>query len=550
MARDVRLREFEDRLERAESDSVGERNRRENQESIVVALRETVSTKDKQLGAVSERILEYQLEFERLSREISAFDRNASSMRSELDSLKRSVTIKDVQLQTALQDLEHKAAELERVGHSLAASEQRVATLLAEGGSLKAVLVEKETRMQMMSEDLESLKRRVDKFEQALAASDRRIATLLTEVGSLRTVVTERDLQLSAARDQSEAQRARSDKLSYHCGQLEERANRLSREVDRRRANAEAQRAESCLEVAAYKANIEQLNSLIETRENMIVDLRAERESAVRNADTLQKAMIAQREQLHAARAMETDCRMEVSKGQERIAAIEAKCNEASQLLSQRDSDMRSLRCDAAEATRRFESLETVSRTLQIKLSGSLEALMRCRNGRCAETQQATLMLPQLLDLDGAVFVEAAYRVLLLRMPDAEGRRFYEDRLRSGVPKVQILAELSRSDEGSKTGSDIPGLKSAIRRQWFARAPIVGQAVAWAFNAESMSRVQTRVRVLRQLVADAVDSFKCVLEAIDQDVGLLRDLAVLPDRAFDAARDVVLQKGADVYPSA
>jgi hypothetical protein len=73
--------------------------------------------------------------------------------------------------------------------------------------------------------------------------------------------------------------------------------------------------------------------------------------------------------------------------------------------------------------------------------------------------------IDDLLDLQDAAFVEAAYRVLLGRAPDPGGADFYLRRLQSGIEKVRILKELRRSPEGRSRTVRVTGLDVAIRRQ-------------------------------------------------------------------------------------
>lgn len=73
--------------------------------------------------------------------------------------------------------------------------------------------------------------------------------------------------------------------------------------------------------------------------------------------------------------------------------------------------------------------------------------------------------IDELLELQDAVFVSAAYQVLLGRAPDPSGADFYLKRLQSGIEKVRILKELRRSPEGRARTIRVTGLDVAIRRQ-------------------------------------------------------------------------------------
>ena len=73
--------------------------------------------------------------------------------------------------------------------------------------------------------------------------------------------------------------------------------------------------------------------------------------------------------------------------------------------------------------------------------------------------------IDELLELQDAVFIAAAYQVLLGRAPDPSGADFYLKRLQSGIEKVRILKELRRSPEGRARTVRVAGLDAAIRRQ-------------------------------------------------------------------------------------
>lgn len=62
----------------------------------------------------------------------------------------------------------------------------------------------------------------------------------------------------------------------------------------------------------------------------------------------------------------------------------------------------------------------------------------------------------ELLELDDQAFIEQAYREALGRAADPTGRRGYLERLREGVPKAQILAELRASEEGRRRSPPSP----------------------------------------------------------------------------------------------
>lgn len=75
--------------------------------------------------------------------------------------------------------------------------------------------------------------------------------------------------------------------------------------------------------------------------------------------------------------------------------------------------------------------------------------------------------LKWLITIDGEVFVEQAYRLILGRNADQSGMKHYLDRLASGDGKDVILYSLLNSEEGQARVSHIPylrNLESRLRR--------------------------------------------------------------------------------------
>jgi FkbM family methyltransferase len=82
--------------------------------------------------------------------------------------------------------------------------------------------------------------------------------------------------------------------------------------------------------------------------------------------------------------------------------------------------------------------------------------------------------LAELLSWNGVDFVRCAYVTILGRQPDAEGERYYTDRVGQGYSKLEILWQLRRSSEGAAHDPGIAGFDRALRRArllgWPARA--------------------------------------------------------------------------------
>lgn len=108
--------------------------------------------------------------------------------------------------------------------------------------------------------------------------------------------------------------------------------------------------------------------------------------------------------------------------------------------------------------------------------------------------------LQALLHFQDTQFVEAAYWAILRRAPDTDGLTYYLTRLRSGARKLQILGELSSSEEARKAGIEIPGLRAALRMERLSKVPLLGRLAGVGFKLEGDSDIEVRSRVAEQQV--------------------------------------------------
>ena len=106
--------------------------------------------------------------------------------------------------------------------------------------------------------------------------------------------------------------------------------------------------------------------------------------------------------------------------------------------------------------------------------------------------------LAELLQDHEIQFVVRTYRTLLKRPPDSQGLQYYLTRLLNGSPKIQILSEISESEEARGLGVRLPGLASAIKRYRLAHAPVAGTIARFFFNVEINSLGENRLRAIEQ----------------------------------------------------
>ena len=104
--------------------------------------------------------------------------------------------------------------------------------------------------------------------------------------------------------------------------------------------------------------------------------------------------------------------------------------------------------------------------------------------------------IDELLDLEGTVFIKAAYAALLGREVDEEGGNNYARRLRDGWSKMSLIKGLVFSDEGRAHGTTLAGLRRALAR--YAKA----QRRSWGgWYARSVLGVESDLPMERQLRA-------------------------------------------------
>jgi hypothetical protein len=126
-------------------------------------------------------------------------------------------------------------------------------------------------------------------------------------------------------------------------------------------------------------------------------------------------------------------------------------------------------------------------------LSGLEDLVRRVQIGTSTEPSG----VQDLLLLDDDDFLRAAYRVLLEREPDPEGRSIYSDLVRSGVSKMYVIRELYRSPEASTKSIRLPGLARALQHYEKAnRRTWVGWYYRNVKGVESDVPAEIRIRAL------------------------------------------------------
>jgi hypothetical protein len=134
----------------------------------------------------------------------------------------------------------------------------------------------------------------------------------------------------------------------------------------------------------------------------------------------------------------------------------------------------------------------------------------------------------ELLELDGAAFIDCAYKTLLHRAPDPAGFENYLRLLRSGASKMRIVAALHFSTEARGRASP-RGLKRAIVRYWLAHSKLTGWWYRPIAQVEGDTPIECRLRAiestLRQMAHDRESELRDLDTAANDVERLLKALA-------------------------
>lgn len=108
--------------------------------------------------------------------------------------------------------------------------------------------------------------------------------------------------------------------------------------------------------------------------------------------------------------------------------------------------------------------------------------------------------LSELLENFDQRFVECAYRTLLGRDPDSEGMNYYLKRVRSGISKMEIVAQLKQSTEGKNHQSNLDGLKIALQKYNIIKIPLIGWIYKLFVESEYNNSTMRRVRAIENQI--------------------------------------------------
>ncbi|MFN4036688.1 FkbM family methyltransferase [Comamonas aquatica] len=136
----------------------------------------------------------------------------------------------------------------------------------------------------------------------------------------------------------------------------------------------------------------------------------------------------------------------------------------------------------------------------------------------------AAATLDELLAQHDQYFIQCAYLTLLGREPDPEGLNYYLSRLRTGYSKIQILAQLSLSNEGKAYASQLSGLDVAIAHYQKSQYPLLGWLYRWVNGLEGNHPNERKLRSIEnQLFAFSHES-KCRFNQLETAIASLHHL--------------------------
>lgn len=165
--------------------------------------------------------------------------------------------------------------------------------------------------------------------------------------------------------------------------------------------------------------------------------------------------------------------------------------------------------------------------------------------------------LDTLLRMEEGAFIDAAYRALLGRAADAEGRKHYVQRMRRGDSRLRVLAELHRSPEGRVRRVGLPGFERVLaergpgllgRLRSLLRSdtePVWAQQLRWRLDQLDQALARDAERMADRVAALGVESAQQLARADIRWGEQLRALGARQEaliRALEAATQAQQQQ--------
>lgn len=109
--------------------------------------------------------------------------------------------------------------------------------------------------------------------------------------------------------------------------------------------------------------------------------------------------------------------------------------------------------------------------------------------------------LDQLLSNQDDQFITLAYLALLGRAPDIAGRQYYENRLRNGISKLEIIMQLAQSVEGKSKKFRVEGISNAIILFKLRKVPVLRLFL----RSRNKNKFEMETKLSLQLIDDKLN---------------------------------------------
>lgn len=149
-------------------------------------------------------------------------------------------------------------------------------------------------------------------------------------------------------------------------------------------------------------------------------------------------------------------------------------------------------------------------------------------NSDSCESIAATL--EDLLALHDQPFIECAYQTILGRAPDLEGLRFYLGRLRTGISRLHIVAELALSQEGKGRKIKLPGLHGAVTPYKRARYPLIGWLFRFSSRIHGNNSTERQLRRIENQIFLLGEESNSRFNQMEKALSILHRLAIQETR--------------------
>ncbi|HVI43004.1 MAG TPA: rhamnan synthesis F family protein [Anaerovoracaceae bacterium] len=104
--------------------------------------------------------------------------------------------------------------------------------------------------------------------------------------------------------------------------------------------------------------------------------------------------------------------------------------------------------------------------------------------------------IEELLSFYDERFIYCAYQTILGRAPDPGGLHYYVTRVRDGISKMEIIAQISQGKEGKAYQVKLAGLDDALSRHKRLNVPLLGPLIQFARKLGTGSEITKNLRAI------------------------------------------------------